>query len=177
MPPEIIDPNNRKLKFHNDTTDRKRTFRPRQRIHTIFATKAFMIGYGIFLTASVLFIYTLQNGGIDNVFVLSRFFGMGIKIEAIITDSPNENKEYVFILVENIRYKSEKIANLESKITFYNKDKVIDSKSVFYEKIEFESDGTIKMAVEFDSESIKKSDRYIIETNIDGKTITNKKEI
>ncbi len=175
MPPEIYDPKKRELQFYNDP-NREKKFVPRKRRYSIFATKRFMIGYGVFLTAAVIFIYTFQNGGIGNIFILSRFFGNGLKVQTTIVEQSDEQK-YVFVLIENKRYKNNAILTLKSQAIFYNKDEILSSKEVTYNTIMFDDNKLIKLAIEFDAENIKNADRYVVKTEIDGKTIINKKEL
>ncbi len=177
MPPEIIDPNKKKYKYYSNR-DEDSKFVPRQRIKSIFATKPFMIGYGIFLTVAVIFIYSMQNGGIGNILFFSNFFGIGLKIDTTVIENPNDvDSSYVFILIENKRYKEKYIASLTTTVTLYNNNgQIISSKKANYNDEAFE-DNMIKIAIEFDKSEVQKSSRYIVETSIDGKSIINKKPL
>ncbi len=176
MPPrEIYDPKKPELEYYNDP-NREKNFKPRKRIYTIFSTKRFMFGYAIFLTVAVLSIYTFQNGGIGNVMILSRFFGDGLKVQTTVV-SQNSEQKYVFVLIKNMRYKSSTISSLRSQVTFYNKDEVLISKEAQYNDVVFDDEQQIKFALEFDTQSIANADRYIVQTQIDDKTIINKKQL
>ncbi len=175
MPPEIFDPKNRELKYYNDP-NREKKFKPRKRIYRMFATKRFMLSYGVFLTVAVICVYAFQNGGINNIPVLSRIFGDGLKIQTTIVDQ-DINKKYVFVLIENKRYKNNTILSLKSQATFYNKDEELASNEVHYNVVMFDDDKLIKLAIEFEPKNIENATRYIVETDIDGKIIVNKKEL
>lgn len=176
MPPEIFDPKNRELKYYNDP-DREKNFKPRPRIYRLFATKRFMISYAVFLTVAVIFIYAFQNGGIGNIPILSRIFGDGLKIQTTMVEQDINNK-YVFILIKNVRYKNNTILSLKSRATFYDRNNEdLASEEVIYNTVMFDDEKLIKLAIEFDAESIENASKYIVVTEIDGKTIINKKEL
>ncbi len=179
MPPEIIDPKKKELKFHNDRENRESTFKPRQRMHSIFATKPFMIGYGLFLTFFVIFLYLLQNGGIGNVFILSNFFGIGVKVETIIADGAAEDTKHILVVIENSRYKSDIIKTLNIEATLYDRNSnIVNSKSKLYNDVIFTKEKPIVADIEFNISDIAKSSRYIVSTTIDNnKVIVNKRQI
>lgn len=158
---EVYDPKNPELEFHNVRPPR--VHKPARK-KTIFATKGFMIGYGIFLTASVILISMYKNGS----FKLNPFFNnllsgnktAEIKIQKI---DYYDNTLDATIEIKNINYTNNyRVNTLKANVALYNNKNLIYKNEYVYDDVNFPKGERIGFKINLKKEDWAQSDRLSI---------------
>lgn len=146
---EVYDPKNPDPEFYVAPRPPKQ-HKPKRK-KNIFATKWFMIGYGVFLTLTVISIMLYKNGTFKNKGFLSGFLKnkeVNIKINEIKYFDATSS---VIIELENKSYTNSIIYNLNASVLLYSNAIILSSNYVAYNNINFPKNQRIGFATSFNN--------------------------
>lgn len=167
MPPrEVYDPKNPEPEFYNNHPPR---VPPPPRTKSIFATKSFIIGYGIFLTVVVISITIYTKGAFNTDSFINKIINRNKTVDVKINKIDYFDNEITSTIeVKNINYTNGyRINNFIAKVYLYEDKNLIYSNEYLYNDVLFPKNQRIGFRITFNKDIWTKSNRVLVNLILD----------